>query len=259
MAFAKRPPNPFKQSVPEAPDESDTGGVEYTRSSDFKKKQGQAKSGNSSFGKKKVAADPNLITRTSDRKPLYKPRPAPGAPREKPAQSCKAYAAWLLSRRDYSAGVLRNKLILRGYDEKETDDTMAFMVANGYQSDERYAQSLARTLSRRAGDRRLMMTMTQKKVSVSMSAETIDMLAPEAERVVAVAERFHKDIVAGGMTQKLQQKIYRFLAYRGFSGDSIKVAMRSLAVVAAHAQPDGVGEADDGNDGEMDSYGGEPQ
>ena len=200
---------------------------EITRTSDTKKKFGQKKSTQSSFGRKKPVAEEGVITRTSDRKPLYKK--APDGPREKPAHSSKSYAVWLLSRRDYSAGILRNKLVLRGYSEEEADEAMAFVVANGYQNDARYAESLARSLSRRAGNSRLLMTMNQKKIDPATSVLQLETLAPEAERVIEVAAKFKKDVAAQGMTQKLQQKIYRFLAYRGFSGDSIKVAMKSLA------------------------------
>lgn len=203
---------------------------EFTRTSDIKKKFAQKKSSQSSFGRKKPAAEEGVITRTSDRKPLFKK--APDGPKEKPAHSSKSYAVWLLSRRDYSAGILRNKLVLRGYGEEEADEAMAFVIANGYQNDERYAESLARSLSRRAGNSRLLMTMGQKKIDPATSIRHLETLAPESERVIEVAAKFKKDVAAQGMTQKLQQKIYRFLAYRGFSGDSIKVAMKSLAAGA---------------------------
>lgn len=210
---------------------------EFTRTSDTKKKFVQKKSSQSSFGRKKpVPAKEGVITRTSDRKPLYKK--TPDGPREKPGHSSKSYAVWLLSRRDYSAGILRNKLVLRGYSAEEADEAMAFVIANGYQDDQRYAESLARTLSRRAGNRRLMMTMNQKKIDPAISVRQLDTLAPESARVIEVASKFRKDVAVEGMTQKLQQKIYRFLAYRGFSGDSIKVAMKSLA---AGPQDDSIG------------------
>lgn len=228
MAFTTKPVRPQKK-LGDADADADAA-PEITRTSDTRKKFADRKSGNSSFGKKAPAAESGVITRTSDRKSLYKSRD-PTAPREKPAQSCKAYAGWLLSRRDYSAGVLRNKLVLRGYDAEEADAAMAFLIANKYQSDERYAQSLAQSLARRAGNRRVLMTMQQKKLDPVTSAVQLEQLAPESERVLQVAEKFRKDVAVEGMTTKLQQRIYRFLAYRGFSGDSIKVAMKYLVNV----------------------------
>ena len=219
-------PRVIDKSVEVDPDTGDFV-PEFTRTSDTKRKFAQNKSSQSSFGRKKPVAEEGVITRTSDRKSLY--RKAPDGPREKPAHSGKSYAVWLLSRRDYSAGILRNKLVLRGYSPEEADEAMAFVIANGYQNDERYAESLARTLSRRAGNSRLLMTMSQKKIDPATAILKLDTLALESERVIEVAAKFRKDVAAEGMTQKLQQKIYRFLAYRGFSGDSIKIAMKSLA------------------------------
>ena len=219
-----------------APSDDETFVPEFTRTSDTKKKFAQKKSSQSSFGRSKPVAEEGVITRTSDRKPLYKK--SFDGPREKPAHSSKSYAVWLLSRRDYSAGILRNKLVLRGYSVEEADEAMAFVIANGYQNDTRYAESLARSLSRRAGNSRLLMTMHQKKIDPATSALQLDTLAPESERVLDVAAKFKKDVAAQGMTQKLQQKIYRFLAYRGFSGDSIKIAMKSLAASALYEPPE---------------------
>ena len=102
--FADRP-------VPQ-PTDTDDFVPELTRTSDTKKKFAERKSSQSSFGREKPATEEGVITRTSDKKSLYK-TPAYG-PREKPAHSSKSYAVWLLSRRDYSAGILRNKLVLRG-------------------------------------------------------------------------------------------------------------------------------------------------
>lgn len=214
------------------PRESDTDDFvpELTRTSDTKKKFAEKKSSQSTFGRKKPVTEEGVITRTSDRKHLYKKMP--DGPREKPAHSSKSYAVWLLSRRDYSAGILRSKLVLRGYSTEEADEALVFVIANGYQNDERYAESLARSLSRRAGNSRLLMTMKQKKIDPATSILQLEALAPESERVIEVVAKFKKDVAAQGMTQKLQQKIYRFLAYRGFSGDAIKTAMQSLAAAS---------------------------
>ncbi|MBC7415365.1 MAG: regulatory protein RecX [Herminiimonas sp.] len=103
---------------------------------------------------------------------------------EKPTHPSKSYAVRRLPRRDYSAGILRNKLVLRGYSAEEADKALAFVIANGYQNDQRYAESLVRTVSRRAGNIRLLMTMNQKKIDPATSVRQLDTLAPESERVI---------------------------------------------------------------------------
>lgn len=203
---------------------------EITRTSDYAKKR-PLKNASSSFSKKIQSNEPGVITRTSDKKQLYKAAPNRVNP-EKPAHSSRSYAVWLLSRRDYSAAVLRNKLILRGYDATEADEAMTFVIKEGYQNDARYAEHLMQALSRRSGDRRLIMTLKQRKVDPGVLVLPFDQLDPEAERAAKVAEKFKKNVLEDGMTQKLQQKIYRFLAYRGFSSASIKAAMQSLSDIS---------------------------
>lgn len=106
------------------------GVPKITRSSDYKKKIPKT-----SFGTKM----PTLgeYARTSDKKPKYKARD-PAQPQQKPKQSAHQYAGWLLSKRKYSAAVLRRKLVLRGYSEQEADDALILLQGLNYQSDERY-------------------------------------------------------------------------------------------------------------------------
>jgi SOS response regulatory protein OraA/RecX len=53
-------------------------------------------------------------------------------------------------------------------------------------------------------------------------------LEPEEERVVHAAAKFRTQLQKTGMTPELKMKIYRFLAYRGFSAKAIRVAIESL-------------------------------
>lgn len=145
----------------------------------------------------------------------------------KPRHSSKSYAVWHLSRREYSAAELRQKLILRGYSEDEANEAMAFVQANNYQSDERYAGMKARTTAHRAGNRKIQMALKAKGVDESVAQSQIAILAPESERAIEAAEKFRK-LATHGMTRELSAKIWRFLSYRGFSSDAIKFALQNL-------------------------------
>lgn len=147
--------------------------------------------------------------------------------REKPSRSSKSYAVWHLSRREFSAAELRRKLILRGYSEAETDEAIAFVQANNYQSDERYAGMKARATAHRAGNRKIQMTLRAKGIDDLIAKEQIDMLSPEDQRAIDAIEKFRK-LAEGGVTRELSAKIWRYLSYRGFSGDAIKRALHAL-------------------------------
>jgi regulatory protein len=199
---------------------------EYTRTSDRKPR-------------KTASAAPGEITRTSERKRAPSARPEPGAKREKPAQSAKSYAVWLLSRQDYSAASLRRKLAGRGYEDAEVDDAMAFVVDNKYQNDERYAEQRSRGSENRAGNLRIEMTLRQKGIEAELAKAQVKQLAPEEERVVHAASKFRDQVRKNGMTQELKMKIYRFLAYRGFSSKAIRAGIESLGADGAWAEEAG--------------------
>ncbi len=200
---------------------------EYSRTSDRKPR------------KSAPPAVPGEITRTSDRKRTPTARPEPGAKREKPAQSAKSYAVWLLARQDYSAASLRRKLSSRGYDDSEVDDAMGFVIDNRYQDDQRFAEQRSRGSENRAGNLRIEMTLRQKGIDAGLAKSQVQQLAPEEERVLHAVGKFRDQVRKGGMTQELKTKIYRFLAYRGFSSRAIRAGIESLGVDGAWAEEAG--------------------
>jgi regulatory protein len=163
------------------------------------------------------------ITRSSERRKAA----APGG-RDKPAQSAKAYAVALLARQDYSAAALRSRLERRGYAPEEIEDAMAFVIGNNYQNDSRYAEIRSRGSANRAGNLRIEMTLRQKGIDPELAKAQVRQLEPEEERVVHAAAKFRTQLQKTGMTPELKMKIYRFLAYRGFSAKAIRVAIESL-------------------------------
>lgn len=146
------------------------------------------------------------------------------APRKKPNHSANSYAMWLLSSRDYSARDLKDKLIKRGYELEETTKALEFTQEHQFQSDERYASSKAASKSRKAGNFRVKMELNKKGISEDIINEQIENLEPEEERAKKVIMKFSGKEVDNDMFQK----IYRFMASRGFSSTSIKQAVAHL-------------------------------
>ncbi|MES2537589.1 MAG: regulatory protein RecX [Pseudomonadota bacterium] len=210
-----------KKRAAAAPDTN--GAPVITRSSEQKKR-----SGKSVFGRKTEAAIPGEFTRSSDRKPLYKEKPPAGTPRTKPEQSSRSYAVWLLSRQDYSALNLRKKLLARGYSEEEAEEAMVFVIANKYQDDTRFAEHRARGVENRAGNVRIEMTLRQKGIPADIAKAQVQQLGAEEERVLLAVAKYKSRVAEGGMTTQLKAKIYRFLAYRGFSSKAIRIGIQSL-------------------------------
>jgi regulatory protein len=191
---------------------------EYTRTSDRKRRSATPAK----------PAESGEYTRNSDRKRAPAAMPEPGAKPEKPAQSAKSYAVWLLARQDYSAASLRRKLASRSYDEAEIEEAMAFVIGNRYQDDSRFAEQRSRGIENRAGNMRIEMTLRQKGIEPELAKKQVQQLAPEEERVLHAVGKFRTQVKRDGMTQELKVKIYRFLAYRGFSAKAIRAGIESL-------------------------------
>jgi regulatory protein len=172
-----------------------------------------------------------VYSRTSERVSPRRPNKTPT--QEKPKQSAKAYAVWLLSKREYSAATLQKKLLKRGYAAEETAAALQFLRAHNYQSDTRYAGMKARSTAHRAGDWKIAMALAQQGIDEDLAKEQIAELAPEDERAVqSAAAKFAGQVADEGMTPQLAQKIWRYLGYRGFSGQAIKHALNVLKEAA---------------------------
>lgn len=152
------------------------------------------------------------------------PRPT----REPPERSAKSYALWLLSRREYAAKELLSTITTRGYPQEEAEEAVSSMQGHGFQDDSRYAQMKARVSSRRSGNRRVTMVLVEKGVSKELAAQQLDELEPESVRALRLVEKFEGKELDGA----LKGKVWRFLAYRGFSSDAMKGALSHLK---AHA------------------------
>jgi regulatory protein len=175
----------------------------------------------------KDAAPAAEYSRSSERRPRHVGKPD-ARTRPAPQRSSKSYAVWLLSRRDYSAANLRRKLITRGYSEQQSDEALAFVIEHHYQDDARYAEQRSRSAENRAGNARIEMSLRQKGIAPELAKAQVRQLAPEEERVIAAAARYQPQVTNESMTPKLEAKIYRFLAYRGFSAKAIRIAIQAL-------------------------------
>jgi regulatory protein len=136
-----------------------------------------------------------------------------------------------LSRREYSARALSDKLLEIGYEREAVEAAVVSMQEYGFQSDERFAEMRVRHDGRRMGNRRVAASLVERGIAKDLASEKLATLAPEAERAVELVQRFRAEL----LDDRRKAKIWRFMAYRGFSSDAIKAALRSLAEAAQQA------------------------
>jgi regulatory protein len=158
--------------------------------------------------------------------PYANKRPSPDRepPKKKQPKSAKSYMIWLLSRQEYSAAALKKKLMVKEFSDEEIDAALAFAQAHQFQSDERFAQTRAASKSSQHGNWRLKQGLMQKGISEELAKAQMENLPSEEERIIGLLNRF----VGKELTPELRQKVYRFLAQRGFSSKPIKSAFQFL-------------------------------
>jgi len=151
---------------------------------------------------------------------------APGSDRagRTPQQSAKSYALWLLSRREWSAKELHQRLKLKGYEEPDIEACLALLEQHGLQSDSRFAHSRVRSKASQLGNRRLRQDLAAKGISADLVSESLEEAGDELERARAAARRFE----GKEWTPELQAKAWRFLMSRGFGSDAIRQTLKSL-------------------------------
>jgi regulatory protein len=147
----------------------------------------------------------------------------------------------LLSRREYSRHELRNRLtsgpVMRrrnsAKDEEpptaaEVEIVLAELDVHDLQSDERYAQSVARTRSNREGTARVAHRLKEHKIDPALTETLLAELSrTEYDRALAMWERKFGEVPQLPAERARQM---RYLAYRGFSSDVIsKIVHRRSA------------------------------
>ena len=148
-------------------------------------------------------------------------------PETKPKPKAHVRALRWLSRRDYSAVELRARLEAEDYSSEEIEQALDWLQSSQWQSDDRFAASLARRRSGAYGTRLIRAELQQHQVSSEAITEALDCLEQsDVERASAWLE---KRMRGHPLTPENQAKWFRALLARGFRSDDIKAAFSSLA------------------------------
>lgn len=144
----------------------------------------------------------------------------------------------LLARREYSRAELAGKLERRFPDQQTAvAETLERLAERGLQSDERFADAFFRSqLGRNRGPIRIRHEARQKGIAEAMETQLAEADVDWFELALDAARRkVGRDDIA---EPKVQARLGRFLAYRGFSGDIVARVMSLLRAEAANTETD---------------------
>jgi len=139
---------------------------------------------------------------------------------------CKKRALHLLEKQDRSEKNLRDKLKEGGYSEDVIDIAIDYINNFGYLDDARMAASHVRFYQ----DSRSRMRIKQDLLGKGISSDVIERVleeeytADEGELIESLLAKKHYD--KENATYEERAKMYRFLASRGFSSDSINRVLK---------------------------------
>ena len=149
--------------------------------------------------------------------------------RAKPRLSCKAKALSYLARREHSKLELSAKLFRAGYSEEEVQEALAAVDSYGWQSDERFAEHLARRRSGNYGKRLISAELNQHDISAQALSDALNSLEHDTERALRWIEKRYGDYIP--LDEKMADaersaKLFKRLMARGFGPDDVKKAIR---------------------------------
>ena len=134
-----------------------------------------------------------------------------------------------LTRREYSEFELRHRLGEEGYSSEEIAQTLAWLVSNNWQSNARFASSLARRRSSTYGSRLIKAELQQHEVSApEMQQAFEDLEASDETRALAwlTKRTRHQEF-----SPENRSKWFRALLARGFAPDDVKRALKQCELL----------------------------
>lgn len=164
--------------------------------------------------------------RRTTRNDPAKPR-APRRPRPEPTPAQRALS--LLVRREHSRSELARKLVARGVAESEANDAVARMAEAGWQDDQRFACSIARSRAASGyGPAWIRAELGSHGIGEGLIDQAFAALAEAGEADWSARARDLVERRFGDRLESLagQRKAADFLYRRGFDGDCVRSAVR---------------------------------
>ena len=135
----------------------------------------------------------------------------------------------LLEKRDYTEKELRQKLIggSTEYTQEEMDIAIAYVKSFHYVDDGRYACKYIEAMSSRKSRRQIEQELYQKGVDKELVQAAFEETGevPEEEQIARWMEKRHYDPSSADLKEK--QKMYAFLARKGFRPENIQRMMKA--------------------------------
>ncbi|MBL6734806.1 MAG: regulatory protein RecX [Shewanellaceae bacterium] len=137
-------------------------------------------------------------------------------------QSGRSLALKWLARREYSAQALRDKLAAHGCQSSEIEVVLKQCQQQGWQSDERFAlASMRQAYHKGQGLKKVRYVLQQEHGLTSACLTQVEATLDFNWTALARTQLQKKFRQQSTADRKVQQKMFRFLQYRGFETETI--------------------------------------
>lgn len=147
-------------------------------------------------------------------------------------RKCLQKALHLISIRPRSAGELEARFKREGFLEKTVEESMQYLRDNGYLNDEIFAERFAKSKLQKKdiGAMALRFELQKKGIGKAIIDKVVSkLLDGDAEFTSALKAGKKKfKLIKESEANKKKQKLYQFLAQRGFSAEVIQQVIKEL-------------------------------
>ncbi|MDV4150578.1 recombination regulator RecX [Clostridium sp. AL.422] len=147
---------------------------------------------------------------------------------------CKTAAFRIVEKTYKSEKELREKLILKGYDNEAITRTMNVLKEYNFISDENYVKMYVKDKSRIQGKKKIKYDLAKKGINDKIIDEQIYSIDNDEERNNAynLAIKKYNTIAKREEDKfKLSQKLYRFLLSKGYDYDTVSYVVKKITKV----------------------------
>ncbi|HEY5291905.1 MAG TPA: recombination regulator RecX [Burkholderiales bacterium] len=139
--------------------------------------------------------------------------------------SLRERALAMLARREHTRAEMTRKLSPHSESPEQVEQLLDALVARGWLSETRFAESRANTLARKFGSRKIEHDLRSRGVSAEVVEQTVERsLAQELENCRAAWQRKF-GVLPHDAAERGRQM--RFLAGRGFTAEAVRLVLKS--------------------------------
>jgi regulatory protein len=144
---------------------------------------------------------------------------------------CKNTALRIVEKAYKSERELKDKLLLKGYDNESIDKSIKFLKEYNFLSDNNYAKMYVKDKSRIQGKKKIKFDLIKKGINDNIIEEEISNIDMEDERTGAynlAIKKYNTISKREDDKFKLSQKLYRFLLSKGYDYDTVSYVVKKI-------------------------------